>query len=196
MQLLLQGLRSPLPICGLTAVAVPAADVDTEQSAPIGVEEVAEAGVDEALDLKPKNTLEEAKSRERRMMHLPTPSSDAFQGNLQWAPQVPVECFQSQFRSSITLRRLNRRIFGSNVGGYDYASGTIAADVYPWYFINKKMREQGCVLMGWDTHNIYPPCSSNPSFSRFHFLLAPLTPRSSLLASCRTPRRLRRSSGQ
>ena len=120
MQLLLQGSRSPLPVCRFTAVAVPAADGDTEQSAPIGVEEVAEAGVDEALDPKPKNTFEEAKSRERRMVHPPTPSSDAFQGNLQWAPQVPVECFQSQFRSSITLKRLSRRIFGSNIGWYDY----------------------------------------------------------------------------
>ncbi len=131
LQLLHSEVRHPLPVCKYIAVAVLAADVDTEQSDPIGIEEVAEAVVDEALDLKPKNTLEEAKSRERRMVHLPTPSSDAFQGNLQWAPQVLVDCLQSQFRSSITLRRLNRRIFGSNVGGYDYASGTIAADVYP-----------------------------------------------------------------
>ena len=101
MQLLLQGMRYPLPVCRYTAVAVLTADVDTEQSTPIGIEEVAEAGVGEALDLKPQNTLEEAKSRERCMVRLPTPSSDAFQGIPRWAPIVLADCFQSQLRSSI-----------------------------------------------------------------------------------------------
>jgi hypothetical protein len=61
-----------VPLSGPTAVAIPAAVVDSESSGPSGVEEVAvEVGVDEVLDPKPKWTLEEAESREYRMTHLP-----------------------------------------------------------------------------------------------------------------------------
>ncbi len=60
------------PPSGPTAVAAPAAVVDSESSGPSGDEEVAvEVGVDEVLDPKPKKTLEEAESREHRMTHLP-----------------------------------------------------------------------------------------------------------------------------
>ena len=68
----LSGFGFPCPPSGPTAVAVPAAVVDSELSSPSGDEEVAvEVGVDEVLDPKPKETLEEAESREHRMTHLP-----------------------------------------------------------------------------------------------------------------------------
>jgi hypothetical protein len=71
MQAQLRGFGFPLPPCGPTAVAVPAAVVDTGQPGPSGAEEVSEGDCDEVLDSKPKKTLEEAQSREHRMTHLP-----------------------------------------------------------------------------------------------------------------------------
>ncbi len=71
MQAQLRGMGFPLPPCGPTAVAVPAAVVDTGQPGPSGAEEVSEGDCDEVLDSKPKKTLEEAQSREHRMTHLP-----------------------------------------------------------------------------------------------------------------------------
>ena len=54
MQAQLGGMGFPLPPCGPTAVAVPAAVVDSAPADPIGVEEVAvEVEVDEVRDPKP-----------------------------------------------------------------------------------------------------------------------------------------------
>ena len=66
----LSGCGFPCPPSGPTAVAAPAAVVDSELSGPNGAEEVA-VEVDEVLDPKPKKTLEEAESREHRMTPLP-----------------------------------------------------------------------------------------------------------------------------
>ena len=66
----LLGLGFPCPPIRPTAVAVPAAVVDSALADPIVAEEVA-IEADEVLDPKPKKTLEEAESREHRMAHLP-----------------------------------------------------------------------------------------------------------------------------
>ncbi len=66
MQAQLRGFGFPLPPCGPTAVAVPAAVVETGPPGPNGAEEVSEGDHEEVLDPKPKKTLEEAQSREHR----------------------------------------------------------------------------------------------------------------------------------